>query len=238
MRGKMAPGGVEPPHAASKAAALSTELRGRAGDEGGGRDSNPRPPGPQPGALPTELPPPRQRHIVARCAAALPGYAGRRDGSGRLSEAAGGRRRPAARRSRLRRAARRLVRRARGDGRRDAVPRERDARPQRAARAARGGGASLRALRRRQPDQPAEPRADRGARGRAARARDRPADRFREPQLDSVPDGGVAGARSVGGAARAGVLHLGVQLVLGLPPVPRGHLPRAVGRRRRRARRC
>ena len=26
---------------------------------GGGRDSNPRPPGPQPGALPTELPPPR-----------------------------------------------------------------------------------------------------------------------------------------------------------------------------------
>src|SRR6266536_6581847 len=30
--------------------------------EGGGRDSNPRPPGPQPGALPTELPPPRPRH--------------------------------------------------------------------------------------------------------------------------------------------------------------------------------
>src|SRR5215218_857697 len=28
--------------------------------EGGGRDSNPRPPGPQPGALPTELPPPRR----------------------------------------------------------------------------------------------------------------------------------------------------------------------------------
>ena len=27
--------------------------------EGGGRDSNPRPPGPQPGALPAELPPPR-----------------------------------------------------------------------------------------------------------------------------------------------------------------------------------
>jgi hypothetical protein len=32
--------------------------------EGGGRDSNPRPPGPQPGALPTELPPPRA-HIVS-----------------------------------------------------------------------------------------------------------------------------------------------------------------------------
>ena len=30
----MAPGGVEPPHAASKAAALSAELRGRAGDGG------------------------------------------------------------------------------------------------------------------------------------------------------------------------------------------------------------
>ena len=29
--------------------------------EGGGRDSNPRPPGPQPGALPTELPPPSGR---------------------------------------------------------------------------------------------------------------------------------------------------------------------------------
>ena len=29
--------------------------------KGGGRDSNPRPPGPQPGALPTELPPPRER---------------------------------------------------------------------------------------------------------------------------------------------------------------------------------
>ena len=31
------------------------------GYRGGGRDSNPRPPGPQPGALPTELPPPRPR---------------------------------------------------------------------------------------------------------------------------------------------------------------------------------
>ena len=29
------------------------------GTRGGGRDLNPRPPGPQPGALPTELPPPR-----------------------------------------------------------------------------------------------------------------------------------------------------------------------------------
>src|SRR5205823_12043134 len=31
----------------------------RDGRLGGGWDSNPRPPGPQPGALPTELPPPR-----------------------------------------------------------------------------------------------------------------------------------------------------------------------------------
>src|SRR5207247_353245 len=35
----------------------------RAG-EGGGRDSNPRPPGPQPGALPAELPPPRSGYRV------------------------------------------------------------------------------------------------------------------------------------------------------------------------------
>src|SRR5512133_4011546 len=53
----MAPGGIEPPHTDSKSVALSTELRGRT--RGGGRDLNPRPPGPQPGALPTELPPPR-----------------------------------------------------------------------------------------------------------------------------------------------------------------------------------
>src|SRR5438128_4318205 len=32
---------------------------------GGGWDSNPRPPGPQPGALPTELPPPRSRVRIA-----------------------------------------------------------------------------------------------------------------------------------------------------------------------------
>ena len=69
----MAPGGVEPPRADSKSAALSTELRGRAASvgtgpvrEGGGRDSNPRPPGPQPGALPTELPPPRDGQYI-RC---------------------------------------------------------------------------------------------------------------------------------------------------------------------------
>src|SRR5438876_1999366 len=38
--------------------------------KGGGRDSNPRPPGPQPGALPAELPPPRSFHrIRAVCAA-------------------------------------------------------------------------------------------------------------------------------------------------------------------------
>src|SRR5688500_14289267 len=35
------------------------ESRSCAKTQGGGGDSNPRPPGPQPGALPTELPPPR-----------------------------------------------------------------------------------------------------------------------------------------------------------------------------------
>ena len=49
----------------------------------------------------------------------------------------------------LRRDPRRLVRRPGRDGRRDPVPRERDARPQRPARAARGGRAPLRAVRRR-----------------------------------------------------------------------------------------
>ena len=72
----------------------------------------------------------------------------------------------------LRRAARRLVRRPRGAGRRDAVPRERHARPERPARAARArsphhyelfGGVS--------PINAPEPRADRRARGRARRAR-------------------------------------------------------------------
>jgi hypothetical protein len=37
--------------------------------QGGERDSNPRPPGPQPGALPTELPPPRSSHRVPSAAA-------------------------------------------------------------------------------------------------------------------------------------------------------------------------
>ena len=48
---------------AAAATALRDELREapalRRSGRGGGRDSNPRPPGPQPGALPTELPPPR-----------------------------------------------------------------------------------------------------------------------------------------------------------------------------------
>src|SRR4051812_18645830 len=88
----MAPGGVEPPHTDSKSVALSTELRGRSNEfartllafwrvaggrvrrpqpaagqdaRGGGGDSNPRPPGPQPGALPTELPPPRSEDRIA-----------------------------------------------------------------------------------------------------------------------------------------------------------------------------
>ena len=38
--------------------------RPHAASEGGERDSNPRPPGPQPGALPTELPPPCAAHGI------------------------------------------------------------------------------------------------------------------------------------------------------------------------------
>ena len=81
-----------------------------------------------------------------------------------------------------------------------------------------------------------EPRADRGARGRARGARHRPADLLREPQLASVPRGHAAGDARRRRAVGAGVLHLGLQLLLGLPPVPRGHLPRAGGGRRRGAR--
>ena len=47
----------------SRASATSRSLA--TSGKGGERDSNPRPPGPQPGALPTELPPPRSRYSVA-----------------------------------------------------------------------------------------------------------------------------------------------------------------------------
>ena len=50
------------------------------GTRGGGRDLNPRPPGPQPGALPTELPPPRTAQN-SRFGATRPG-AGRGPPSG------------------------------------------------------------------------------------------------------------------------------------------------------------
>src|SRR5206468_4128531 len=90
----MAPGGVEPPRADSKSAALSAELRGPEpslgpssgrGFEGGGWDSNPRPPGPQPGALPTELPPPSGRNRIATAALKF-GYArGRSARAGRVT---------------------------------------------------------------------------------------------------------------------------------------------------------
>src|SRR3954468_7699658 len=45
----------------------TTTLTPNTPSEGGGRDSNPRPPGPQPGALPTELPPPRVPKGSAQC---------------------------------------------------------------------------------------------------------------------------------------------------------------------------
>ena len=50
--------------------------------QGGGRDSNPRPPGPQPGALPAELPPPRPTQDTRRS---------RADGSTLRRARAGGR---------------------------------------------------------------------------------------------------------------------------------------------------
>src|SRR3954471_6856109 len=52
------------PHNVEGSDAEPRALIQNAAREGGGRDSNPRPPGPQPGALPTELPPPSP-HSVA-----------------------------------------------------------------------------------------------------------------------------------------------------------------------------
>ena len=51
---------------------------GRRQKRGGGRDLNPRPPGPQPGALPTELPPPRRDQDSRSLFAGLPGVAHRK----------------------------------------------------------------------------------------------------------------------------------------------------------------
>ena len=53
---------LPPPSSVGSEKCDSASSRFRSGlAEGGGRDSNPRPPGPQPGALPTELPPPSGR---------------------------------------------------------------------------------------------------------------------------------------------------------------------------------
>ena len=83
-----------------------------------------------------------------------------------------------------------------------------------------------------------EPRADRGARARArartaSTCRSTSGNRNWHPFLDRHA---AARCATTACASRARVLHLGVQLVLGLPPVPRGHRPRAGGGRRRRAR--
>src|SRR5438876_9230088 len=60
---------------------VSLELTAESVYEGGGRDSNPRPPGPQPGALPTELPPPSPDSVARSRAGSGPGaglrFAGR-----------------------------------------------------------------------------------------------------------------------------------------------------------------
>src|SRR5262249_25105208 len=63
--------------------------------EGGGRDLNPRPPGPQPGALPTELPPPRPQHGI-RAADQRPTTSSRERVSLAGGGGAGGGRRPPA----------------------------------------------------------------------------------------------------------------------------------------------
>ena len=122
----------------------------------------------------------------------------------------------------------RQLRRPRGPGRRHPVPPQRHARPRHPRRAARGGRAPLPRLRRREPDQRAEPRAEGRARGRAGRARHRPA--------------GATGATATGrrtwttrcSEAQRARLHQAdrdrherLQLVLALPPVPRGLRARA-----------
>ena len=87
------------------------------------------------------------------------------------------------------------------------------------------GGAPLRTVRRREPDQRAEPGAARGDPGRARRSRTAPAALLGQQELAPLPrrhpprDGG--GRRPAGARLR----HLGIQLLLRVPAVPRG--PRA-----------
>ena len=123
----------------------------------------------------------------------------------------------------LRRLPARVLRRPGGSRRRHPVPGERDPRPRRAARAPGAGGRALLPVRRGQPDQPAEPRPagrDReGLRGQ----------RHRPPAVLGQPELGPDADRHRGGhgrrrpAPRDRVRDLGLQLLLGLPPVPGGH---------------
>ena len=68
---------------------------------------------------------------------------------------------------------------------------------------------------------------------RARRARDRAAGLPRQPQLASVPRGHAARDARRRRRARARVLHVGLQLVFGLPAVPRERVPGAGGDRAR-----
>ena len=127
----------------------------------------------------------------------------------------------------LRRVPAGLVRRARGDGRRDAVPRERPAGPERPARADARGGRALRAFRRREPHQRPEPRAParRSSRSSSAHGLRLPlywGNRNWRPLLADTLAADGRRRRD----ARARVRHLGLQLLLRLPAVPGGHRAR------------
>ena len=73
---------------------------------------------------------------------------------------------------------------------------------------------------------------------RARRPRHRPADLLRQPQLGPVPRRHAPRDGRRRRRARARVLHVRLLLVLGLPPVPGGHLQRPAGGRAGGARRC
>ena len=139
-------------------------------------------------------------------------------------------------RIRLRSADRRVFRRAREARRRDAVPRERDPGPRHPARTAARSRRALLPFRREQPDQRPEPRAHRRAATSWPKRHRLPiywGNRNWHPMLADTLRAD-AGRRHL--ARAAGVRHLGLRLLLGLPPVSGGHRASPHGGRRRRAR--
>ena len=137
-------------------------------------------------------------------------------------------------RPRLRRAARRIVRRPRRPRRRRLVPRQRLPRLARAARDESADREALRARRRREPDQRPHARVHQGAAARARRARPRAADLLGQPQLAPAARGHRRADGARRRAPRARVRHEHVQLLQRLPPLSRG----SVRSRERRARRA